>query len=53
MPGSEQSRRSQVGSIEGVGADFVLHPLIYTLLEFSLAQDIAKKRSGARNSAFF
>jgi len=32
--------------------DFVLHPLIYTPLQFRLAQDMEKKKSGARDSAF-
>ena len=31
------SRGEQHG---GVGADFVLHPLIHTLLKFTLAQDV-------------
>jgi hypothetical protein len=31
---------------------FVLHPLIHTLLEFTLVQDAEEKKSGAKNSAF-
>ena len=27
--------------MQGVGADFILHPLIHTLLKFNLAQDVA------------
>jgi hypothetical protein len=31
--------------MEGLGADFVLHPLIHILLEFNLAQDVEKKKA--------
>jgi len=30
-----------------MGANCGLHPLIHTLLEFTLAQDVEKKKSGA------
>jgi hypothetical protein len=31
---------------------FTLHPLIYTLPPENSAQDVEKKKSGAKNSAF-
>jgi hypothetical protein len=34
------------------GADCELHPLIHTLLEFALAQNVEKKKSGAKNFPF-
>ena len=37
-------------SIEGRGADFALHPLIYSRLEFAITQDIGRgKGNDARN----
>jgi hypothetical protein len=33
------------GQHGGVGADFVLHPLIHTLLEFDVAQNVEKKKA--------
>jgi hypothetical protein len=38
--------------MEGLGADFVLHPLIHTLLEFGLAQDVEKKKAEPRTPHF-
>ena len=35
---------SRGGKRGGLGADFVLHPLIHTLLEFDPAQDVEKKK---------
>jgi len=32
--------------------EFVLHPLIHTPLGFTQSQDVEKKKSGARDSAF-
>ena len=40
---------SRLGSLR----KFALHPLIHTLLIFTLAQDIEKKKSGASDSAVF
>ena len=31
--------------MEGLGADFVLHPLIHTSLGFAQAQDVEKKKA--------
>ena len=37
----------------GLGADFILHPLIHSLLKFKLAQDVEKKKAEFLTPHFF
>jgi len=39
-------------NFQGVQSVLISHPLIHTLLGFTLAQDVEKKKSGATDSAF-
>jgi hypothetical protein len=39
---------SEVGKIEGLGADCGLHPLIHTFIKFNLTQDVVIKKAESK-----
>jgi hypothetical protein len=50
--GKRQPGENWVGQHKGVRADCILHPLIHIFPGFAQAQDVGKKKSGAKNPHF-